>query len=60
MKDRPKDGTQFSLPLADPEARAARQTVVSGRFKSNNSHLEAVSRRIAGSGVFASKPNKHK
>lgn len=60
MKNKPKDGVQFVLPLADTEARSARQTVVAGRFKSSNTHLDAVSRRLAGSGVFASRPNKNK
>ena len=58
MKDKPKSSAQFSLPLADSESKVARQTVISGRFKPNNSHLDAVSRRIAGSGVFAPKPDK--
>jgi hypothetical protein len=55
MKNKGKVQAQFSLTLSHPVAGPSANNVVTGRFKISNPHLDAVTRRLTGSGVFAAK-----
>lgn len=51
---------QFSLPLNSPRSGLEAKNVITGQFKTTNAHLDSVTKRLANSGVFASKPPTRK
>lgn len=55
-KSKDEKGRQYVLSLKSEMKDASFRKVIEGRFPSSNPHLDAVGRRLAGSGVFGSKP----